>query len=67
MGPIPPHSTLVFDVELLSVGGAGSGQSVTMWNTPVAAVLLIALTALVAYGLHETLTTHDFVGHFFGN
>ena len=65
MGPIPPHSTLVFDVTLLKIGGEGSGQRVTLWNTPVAAVLLLALTALVLWGLHDTLTTHSFIDHFF--
>ena len=65
VGPIPPHSTLVFDVELVSIGGPGSGQQVTLWNTAVGAVLLALLTGLVLWGLHDTFTNHSFSDHFF--
>ena len=65
MGPIPPHSTLIFDVELLGIGGEGSGQRPTLWNTAIGAVVLLALTALILFGLHDTFTTHSFIDHFF--
>jgi FK506-binding protein 1 len=65
VGPIPPHSTLIFDVELVSIGGPGSGQAVTLWNTAVGAFLIILATGAVAWGLHDTLTNHSFTDHFF--
>jgi FKBP-type peptidyl-prolyl cis-trans isomerase len=61
---IPPHSTLCFDVQLLKIGGPGSGQTPTMWNTPVAAFLLVLLTSVIAWGLHDSFTNHNFLEHF---
>lgn len=62
---IPSRSTLVFDVELLEVGGAGTGQKGTLWNSQVGGLLLLMLTALVLWGLRDTLTNHSFSDHFF--
>ena len=64
---IPSGFTVVFDVELLEVGGAGSGQKGTLWNSVVGGALLLALTALVLWGLRDTLANHSFTDHFFAS
>ena len=45
--------------------GDGTGQRPTIWNTAIGATLLVGLTALVLYGLHDTINNHSFMDHFF--
>ena len=45
--------------------GDGTGQQPTIWNSAVGAALLVGLTGLVLYGLHDTINTHSFMDHFF--